>query len=362
MTRRSRFLLVPVVVVFLIPVRAIAQSPSAAPAAAPGVPGVTAASAILVSLDDDDGRVLFSRRVHDRRAPASLTKIATALVARDLYRLDEVVAASPLVLQTHGSDLGLEPGMRITVRDLLYSLLLKSANDVAMALAAYDNFGYEHFIQLMNEKARSLGAHETQFRNPHGLDQIGHYSTAWDMALLTRAVLADPVLARIVATQYHTMPWSGGRVRYFGNHNKLLRRYAGAIGVKTGFTAQAGHCLIAAASTSYGRVFTVVLNSQNHYADSTALIDHGKAIEVARASGGGAVDAGRPLAVPPAPPGDVPLANSVVTGLDPRDDGRFIVIMLMLAALAFGTLGFRRRSQAEVHAWLETLLPRSERR
>src|SRR5687767_94178 len=157
------------------PVTATAQPASPSPGPG-GTPGITSVAAILVSLPTgapatDEARVLFARRIHLARSPASLTKVVTALVAREEYDLDEVVKASPLVLQTHGSDLGLEPGMEITVRNLLYALMLKSANDAGMALAAHHPLGYEHFVALMNQKARSLGARNTHLRNPHGLDQ-----------------------------------------------------------------------------------------------------------------------------------------------------------------------------------------------
>ncbi len=352
---------------FLAPIGVLAQ-PVSTPAASGGVPGVTAASAILVSLNDATGRVLFARRVHDLRSPASLTKVVTALVARDEYQLDDVVTASPLVLQSHGSDLGLDPGMRITVENLLYSLLLKSANDTGMALAAYHPLGYDHFIRLMNQKARSLGARGSHFNNPHGLDQIGHVSSAWDMALFTRALLADPVLANIVATKTHRMPWKDGRQRIFDNHNKLIGQYPGAVGVKTGFTEQAGHCLITAARTPEGIAFTVVMGSQDHYADSTALIDYAKRVEVRVASGGGGIDVGGVLTRPPAAPLHQDLAAaSAGDGWDPRDDVFWLALMVAIALGTLATIGFRGRSQplraaADVFPWIEPLLTSTERR
>jgi D-alanyl-D-alanine carboxypeptidase (penicillin-binding protein 5/6) len=335
------------------------------PASASSAPGITAASAILVSLNNPEGRVLYARRIHDSRPPASLTKVVTALVARDEYRLDDVVVASPLVLQTHGTDLGLEPGMRVTVKDLLYATLLKSANDAAMALAAHHPLGYEHFVALMNQKARSLGARDSLFRNPHGLDQIGHVSSAWDMALFTRELLADPVLADIVATKEHRMPWHNGGVRVFDNHNKLITRYPGTIGVKTGFTEQAGHCLITAARTPDGTAFTVVLNSQDHYSDTIALLDYAKALEVRVGSGGGDLDIGRALALPPAaPPEDVKIASSLL-GLDPRDDARWLAVLLVIGVLTLATIARRRghplRDAANVLGWIEPFVPPEER-
>ena len=296
------------------------------------------------------------------RAPASLTKVVTALVARDIYKLDDVVVASPLVLQSHGSDLNLEPGMKITVRNLLYALLLKSANDAGMALAANDPFGFDHFVRLMNQKARSLGARDTHFNNPHGLDMIGHVSSAWDMALFTRELLSDPVLADIVKTKTHRMPWKDGRQRIFDNHNKLVLERSDIVGVKTGFTANAGHCLIAAVRTADGIAFSVVMGSQDHYRDSTALLDYAKTIELRVGSGGGGVDIGRSLSAPPAQLSETQTAASAIPGLDPGDDARWLVVMVVLALLTLATIGSRRRSHplrdaADVLAWVEPFVP-----
>jgi D-alanyl-D-alanine carboxypeptidase len=343
---------------------AVAQAPtSPSPSPADRAHAVTAPEAILVSLGDD-GRVLFARSVHTSRAPASLTKIMTALVARDEYGLDEVVDVSSLVLQASGSQLDLEPGMHVTVRDLLYGLLLKSGNDAAIALAAHHPLGYEHFIALMNSKARSLGANDTFFHNPHGLDQPGHVSSAWDMAIFARQLLADPVLAQIVATPRASIPWKNGTRRVFDNHNKLIVRYPGTVGVKTGFTVQAGHCLVAAAQTPDGILLSVVMGSQDHYRDTTALFDYGKALELGVSAGGGGFDNGTQLAVPPAAPADdIRAVPAGLPGTDARDDERWVILMVCLAGLTAGTLAFRRRRVAtggssDVYAWLESLAER----
>src|SRR5688572_19193824 len=249
-----------------------AQTPAASPTPRPGgVPDVKAAGAILVNANDD-GQVLFTRQATLQRSPASLTKVVTALVARDEFKVDEVVTTNSLVLQTHGSDLGLEPGMKITVRELLWALLLKSANDAGMALAGHHRAGYEHFIALMNQKARALGAYDSQFRNPHGLDQVGHYSSARDMAIFARELLRDPLLASIVDAQEHSMTWKG-QPRVYGTHNKLIRQDPSVIGVKTGFTNNAGHCLISAVTTPAGMLITVVMGSPNHYAETLSMFE-----------------------------------------------------------------------------------------
>lgn len=335
-----------------------AQGPTATPIATAdrsGGPGVTSAAAILVNISDGD-QILFTRNARARRAPASLTKVMTALVARDEYGLDEIVVADPVVEHTGGSDLSLEAGMRISVRDLLYALLLKSANDSGMALAAHHPAGYEHFIQLMNQKARALGAYDTAFRNPHGLDQDGHYSSARDMAIFAREMFDDPVLAAIVDQPEHTMLWKG-RARTFGTHHRLIRTHPNVIGGKTGFTNDAGHCLISAATTPVGTLVTVVMGSQDHYRDTLSLFEYGKSVEIGRGSGGGSSGFGA-LPAPPAPPGPADLAaGAAAITSDPRDDLRWPLLMLVLAlASAASMLSTRRRLRpSPVDAYLARL-------
>jgi D-alanyl-D-alanine carboxypeptidase len=336
----------------------VAGAQTASPTAKTGgAPGLTAAEAILVNFSDDN-QVLFTRSARVPRAPASLTKVVTALVARDEYGLDDVVVSSPLVLQTGGSDLGLEPGVKITVRELLYALLMKSANDAAMALAAHDPAGYEHFIQLMNQKARSLGAYDSVFRNPHGLDQIGHVSSARDMAIFTREILRDRVLTAIAGTREHTMTWKGRR-RVYDHHHKLLLSNPNIVLGKTAFTNQAGHGLITVADTAAGRLISVVMGSNDQYRDTQSLFEYGKAISAKRASGGGSVEGFGQLALPPAPPSEA-LASPITSGhSDPRDDLRWSVLMMTLAALTAWMLVTRRRvstpATSKVNAWLASL-------
>ena len=331
-----------------------------------GTPDIRSAAAILVNTTDG-GQILFARSVRIRRAPASLTKVVTALVARDEYGLDEAVTATPLVLQTHGSDLGLEPGMKITVRELLYALLIKSANDAGMALAGHHPAGYEHFIALMNEKARSLGAYDSQFRNPHGLDQDGHYSTAKDMAIFAADLLRDDALASIVDTLEYHFTWNG-QPRYFGTHNRLIRTNPNVIGVKTGFTNNAGHSLIAAATTDVGTLLTVVMGSPNanHYGETLALFDYGRALSVRGSSGGGAVEGFGRLPAPPPAPEDADLGVGPVNANDPRDDIRWALLMLTLALLSAAMLLRRRRSPSadvdRVDAWLAAIAADARRR
>ena len=362
--RRGRVVLCALIALLVPAPIAIAQS---APGAArpSSAPGVSAVEAILVNSTEDNA-VLFTRQATVPRAPASLTKIVTALVARDEYALDEVVTITPLVLQTGGSDLGLEPGMTITVRELLYALLLKSANDAAMALAAHDPSGYEHFVQLMNQKARSLGAYASDFRNPHGLDQIGHVSSARDMAIFTREMLRDRVLTGIAGTRRRTMTWKG-RARWYDHHHKLVLRNDAIVFGKTAFTNNAGHALMTVADTPAGRLIAVVMGSADQYADTLSMIEYGKSVSARQASGGGPVRGFGQLAVPPEPPDEQLAAPVSPSSSDPRDDMRWSILMLVLTGLtAYLLVASRRRTPklatGGINAWLASLQADIDRR
>jgi serine-type D-Ala-D-Ala carboxypeptidase (penicillin-binding protein 5/6) len=320
----------------------------------PPAPEITSAAAVVVNASHGDA-VVFQRSSTARRAPASLTKLVTALVVRDEYRLEEVVRVSSLVRQPHGSRLGLEPGMEVTVRDLLYGLLLRSGNDAGTALAAHHPAGYDFFLELMNSKARSLGAYDSRFLNPHGLDGIGHYSSARDMALFTREVLMDPVLADMVSTPTHSFPWPNGGSRSFDHHHRLVVEQPGVYGGKTGFTNNAGLSLASIAHTESGSLIVIVLGSDDHYADTRALVDYGQTV-ASEAAGGGSMDLYGTLDPPPALPQGVGLAN---VETDPRDDWRWMALVGGLAALTAGSFIWRRRRPAEppdeLEVWLESL-------
>ena len=343
---------------------AAAQSPSPTPTPKPGgVPTIGSAEAILVNLTEDS-QILFTRNATISRAPASLTKLVTALVAQDEYDMDEIVTTDQHVLQTGGSDLGLEPGMKISVRDLLYALLLKSANDSAMALAAYHPAGYEHFIRLMNQKARALGAYDSQFRNPHGLDMDGHYSSARDMAIFGRDVLREPALAEIVDTGEHTMIWKG-RERPYGHHHRLVRDVPEVIGLKTGFTNNAGHSLISAERTPAGTFLTVVMGSPDQYGETLALFRYGRYWST-RGAGGGGVDGFGFLPGPPKAP-ETALPSLTLDASDPRDDIRWAILMMALALICAAMLVTARRQQTAGgitagEAWLAKIIEDERRR
>jgi D-alanyl-D-alanine carboxypeptidase len=209
-----------------------------------------------------------------RLAPASLTKMMTALVARE--HLPDVnapvtvgVSGSQMARTTGSSIMGLEPGMRVTVQDLLYGLMLPSGNDAAVALAQASTGDVGAFVGRMNEKAVALGLTDTHFVNPHGLDQAGIYSSAGDMARLGLAMMQDPYLAQIAgAPDYKT---AGGMS--MRNSNKILRQYPGSYGVKIGFTGAAQHTIVAAAERDGRHLYVSVLGSQTSYDDTARLFD-----------------------------------------------------------------------------------------
>ncbi len=220
------------------------------------------------------GALLYSHNPDLRLPPASLTKIATALVAVDHASLSDMVNVqvnSALLAASTGSTvMGLEPGMRLSMRDLLYGLLLPSGNDAAVAIAQEVAGTVPAFVDLMNAKARALGLQNTHFTNPHGLDELGLYSSARDVAELGRALLAQPELAPIVRTTQYQPAWSGPEV---WNGNELLDRYPGAIGLKIGYTEKAGQTIVAAAERNGRRIIVSVLSTWDRYGDATALLD-----------------------------------------------------------------------------------------
>jgi D-alanyl-D-alanine carboxypeptidase (penicillin-binding protein 5/6) len=253
--------------------------PTALPTPRPSLqpPRISAAAAILVDLDT--GQVLYRKRADRPRPVASLTKIMTALVVLEEGNLSDTVVVGRAAASVQPSELGLRAGQRIGVRDLLYGLLMQSANDAAIALAQHVAGSVRAFTARMNAEARALGLRHTRFRGPTGLDDRG-YSTARDVATLARAAFARPLFARIVATRFHRIPWPSGRPRRIQNRDVLLWVYRGALGGKTGFTTPAGHCLMAAAERGGVRLLVVVLGAPGPgatrvFTEGATLLDYG---------------------------------------------------------------------------------------
>lgn len=229
-----------------------------------------------VLMDAFSGRILYEKRADFKRPIASITKIMTAIVTIESGRLNEIVTVSPRAARIGGSTLGLRSGERISVRDLLYALMLRSANDAAVALAEHLAGDVQTFADLMTRKAREIGAINTQFSNPHGLDQPEHFSTAHDIALIARYALRNNLFSAIVRTKTVKISRAGGSYeQQINNINKFLNTYPTAVGIKTGYTSGAGRCLVGAAENNGRTLIAVVLNSSQRYRDCTSLMDYG---------------------------------------------------------------------------------------
>jgi D-alanyl-D-alanine carboxypeptidase (penicillin-binding protein 5/6) len=235
---------------------------------------LSAKAAVLI--DTNSGRVLYSKNMHDRLPQASTTKITTALVVLENMSLNTKIQIPKNFVNPGESGICLEPGEIHTVEDLLYSLLLKSANDAATALAISTAGSESGFIEMMNKRVRKLGLNNTHYENPHGLHHDNHYSSAYDLAMITREALKNEKFRSFINTRCQTIPWPGhdySRIVY--NGNKLLNRYQGADGVKTGYTKQAGSCLVGSATRNGLQLIAVVLNSNQMYGEVSQLLDYG---------------------------------------------------------------------------------------
>jgi D-alanyl-D-alanine carboxypeptidase (penicillin-binding protein 5/6) len=237
-------------------------------------PPLTARAAILV--DATSGRVLWALRPHLRRHIASTTKIMTALLAlprlapRELVTVPREVARVPLVKE------GLRPQERVRAWKLFYGLLLYSGNDDALTLAVASAGSRTNFVTLMNQEARRLGLRNTHFAGPSGVVDRDNYSTAWDLAALTRVALRNARFRSIVRTRSIRVGWAPPTfAKEYVNKNLLLGNYRGADGVKTGWTTLAGHCLVASAHRGRTRLIAVLLHSPDPYRDARRLLDYG---------------------------------------------------------------------------------------
>ncbi len=238
------------------------------------IPGLSARGAVL--MEASSGDLLFGQNENARLSMASTTKIMTALVALERMPLDTSVTVTDASVGVEGSSIYLTVGETLSLEDLLYALLLESANDAAETIAVAVAGDVPAFAALMNEKATELGLVDTHFINPHGLDAEGHYTTARELALLARAALENEDFRRIAATKRHIIPLRGKEgVRLLLNHNKLLSSYDGCIGVKTGFTKKTGRCLVSAAERDGVRLIAVTLGAPDDWRDHTAMLDYG---------------------------------------------------------------------------------------
>lgn len=263
----------PLFICFLI--SAIVLSCCVPVAAQPVVlPNLSAQSAVLINAED--GSVYFSKNADSRMGMASTTKLMTALVAVETCLPQTPIVIPSEAVGVEGSSVYLTEGECLTLEELLYALLLSSANDAATAIALSLDGSIEAFAKRMNDRAAMMGLTNTHFTNPHGLYDEDHYTTAAELAKIAAEVLAHPLLREIVATYKTTIPHNGQPdLRLLVNHNKLLRTYEGAIGMKTGYTQKTGRTLVSAAQRDGLTLIAVTLNAPNDWQDHTALLDYG---------------------------------------------------------------------------------------
>lgn len=251
------------------------------PVARAAGPEVSAQSAVVLTADT--GTVLFEKDGHTPRPVASTTKIMTALLALEAAQEqgDPLVDITQEMVAVEGSSMGLQAGDSISLTGLAAGMLLASGNDAANAAALYLDGSLESFAARMNQRAAALGMEDTHFVTPSGLDGedaqgLGHLSTAYDMALLARVALEDQAFRQLCSSPSLAVEFAEPvkRVTYT-NHNKLLTQYQGCVGVKTGFTKEAGRCLVSAAERDGALLIAVTLNAPNDWQDHTALLDYG---------------------------------------------------------------------------------------
>lgn len=238
-------------------------------------PPENSAKAAIV-MEVETGRVLYEKNAHEKLPMASTTKIMTAILAIENSNLSDIVTVSPRASGIEGSSIYLAAGEKLTLKQLLYGLMLRSGNDAAYAIAEHIGKSIENFADMMNKKAREIGAMNTNFVNPHGLHHKDHYTTAYDLALISAYAMRNPVFREIVSTKYYKIPWEGQPWdRVLMNKNALLWNYEGANGIKTGYTKAARRCLASAALRNNMQLVAVVLDCQPWFDDSAALLDYG---------------------------------------------------------------------------------------
>lgn len=235
---------------------------------------LTAKSAVLI--EASTGRILYEKNAYEKRPMASTTKIMTAILAIENCNLNDTVVVGPNASGVGGSSIWLSAGEKISLSDMLYGLMLASGNDAAVAIAEHVAGSVDKFVAMMNQKAKEIGAYNTNFSNPNGLPIENHYTTAYDLAIISAYAMKNDFFRKVVNTQYKTIPWEGHDYnRVVKNKNKILWQYEGGNGIKTGYTDDAGKCLSAAALRNNMQLVSVVLYDPNMFKDCMSLMDYG---------------------------------------------------------------------------------------
>lgn len=235
--------------------------------------GVSARSACLIAADS--AQIIYEKNAHDRAPMASTTKMMTALLAAESDVWEETATVSLNAQNQEGTKLYLSAGDKMRISDLTCGMMLNSGNDASMVIAEHIAGDSVKFAKMMTERAQELGAKDTQFITPNGLDAEGHYSTAYDLALIAREVINNEKLAEIVKCRDTKVTTDNGNIVYLHNHNKLLWNYGGAIGVKTGYTKLSGRCLVSAAERDGVRLIAVTMNAPDDWNDHRQMLDYG---------------------------------------------------------------------------------------
>lgn len=236
--------------------------------------GTSASSAILMDMDSQ--RILYSSNMNEQRSVASISKIMTALIACESGKLDNKVIVGSEITKAYGSGIYIKEGEELTLRDLLYGLMLRSGNDAALAVAHYVGGSVEKFVETMNTKASELGMKNTLFHNPSGLDEEdGNFSTAYDMALLTSYAMKNEEYRTIVGTKKYKLTTNKNTYLWHNKHKLVTGGYEFATGGKTGFTKIAKRTLVTTASKENLNLVVVTLNDGNDWEDHKSLFEYG---------------------------------------------------------------------------------------
>lgn len=228
-----------------------------------------------IAMDKETGVVLYEKNSRELIAMASTTKIMTSLIAINNGNIDEKVTISKKSAAIHGSTVGYKEGEEITIRELLYGLMFKSGNDAAVAIAEGVGGSIEGFLKLMNEYALQIGLRDTHFETPHGLDSENHYTTAYDLALLTTKAKNNEIFNEIVGSKVID-PEKYNFTRGYNNINKLLYQVPEATGVKTGYTGNAGKCLVSSFDVNGHEIVVVTLNCIERWRESKKIFEYVK--------------------------------------------------------------------------------------
>lgn len=235
---------------------------------------ISAECAVLITAQT--GEVIFAKDEHKKHSMASTTKIMTSLLAVESGRLSDEITVTQDMLNVEGTSMGLLGGDIVSLRELVYGMLLPSGNDAAEVTALYLGDTKENFCTLMNARAKEIGMNDTNFVTPSGLDDENHYSTAYDMALLGREAVKNPEFLRICSSAKATLTYGNPPYeRTLRNHNRLLSSYEGALGIKTGFTKKSGRCLVSYAQRNGVGLVAVTLNDGNDWDDHVRMLDYG---------------------------------------------------------------------------------------